>query len=78
MGDLHLREGKPVSLHHATRLALCENNQTRGRLHPLGRMAQGERGDRMNLDPHEEESIIGSVWLVLIVLILWIIYGGTA
>jgi hypothetical protein len=32
----------------------------------------------MNLDPHEEESIIGSVWLVLIVLILWIIYGGTS
>ena len=32
----------------------------------------------MNLDPHEEESILGSVWLVLIVLVLWVIYGGTA
>jgi hypothetical protein len=39
---------------------------------------QTGKGNRMNLDPHEEESIIGSVWLVLIVLILWIIYGGTA
>ena len=65
-------------MHHATRLALCENDPTRGRLHSLGRMAQGEGSDRMNLDPHEEESIIESVWLVLIVLILWIIYGGTA
>lgn len=32
----------------------------------------------MRYSPHEEESLLGCVWLVLIVLILWIIYGGTA
>ena len=28
--------------------------------------------------PHEEESIWGCVWLLVIVLLLWLVNGGTS
>ena len=32
----------------------------------------------MSYLPHEEESLWGCVWLLIIVLILWLVNGGTS
>ena len=32
----------------------------------------------MSYLPHEEESIWGCIWLLVIVLLLWLINGGTS
>lgn len=32
----------------------------------------------MSYSPHEEEGIIGYVWLLVIVLLLWLVNGGTS
>lgn len=32
----------------------------------------------MSYSPHEEEGIIGYVWLLVIVLLLWLMHGGTS
>ncbi len=32
----------------------------------------------MNHSPHDEESFWGCVWLLVLVLILWLVNGGTS
>ena len=32
----------------------------------------------MSYSPHEEESLLGCVWLLVIVLLLWLVNGGTS
>ena len=74
---LESRPIRPYAGHKRSRLARSPHNPPRGRLHPLGRMAQG-KGGRMKYSPHDEESFWACAWLLIIVLILWLVNGGTS